>query len=577
MSPFSFLGPYRSKVVVGSVLLLVTSALALTIPWLLGQIVDALKGDHPGDVIPPLAIAMIVLAIAQSITRIGSRVSLFNAAREAEYDLRSRLFSHLMTLEAAYYRDHSTGDVMSRLTNDVQTVRVMWGPGVLNVVNTSFMFTVALILMFTIDVKLTLFALLPYPAMVGLGLAFGKKIFRASRDVQAQLGTLSSSVQEDLTGIGIIKAYGIEEERQSRFEQASTDLLHKNMVLTKIRGQLVPVLGATASLGTVVILWIGGTAVINGRIGLGELIQFNGYLALLVWPTLALGWMISLFQRGMASWKRLRELLETEPSIVDGAGPALDPDHVRGDVAIRGLTIELGGRRVIDDVSLEIPAGSVTAIVGRVGSGKSTLVEAIPRLLDIPEDTVFLDGRDIVDMRLSDLRRCVGYAPQEAFLFSTSIANNIAFGFERNGAATVSDEQLHSAARAAGLTRDLDALPSGYETLVGERGITLSGGQRQRVALARALATEPRVLILDDSLSSVDAETEQEILGHLTEVMAGRTSILISHRIAAVRRADQIAVLDEGKLVELGTHNELLDAGGVYAELYQSQIEEQPA
>ncbi len=573
MSPLSPLARYKGRLLLGSVMLLGTCALALMIPWVLGRTIEALQGDDPASEVPWLALSMIGLAIAQAAVRIPSRTTLFNAARMAEYDVRSQLFSHLMKLEPAYFRDHPTGDVMSRLTNDVQTVRAMWGPGVLNLVNTAFMFTSALVLMLKVDPYLTLWAMLPYPSMVGIGILFSRRIYRANRAVQDQLGKLSGSVQEDLLGIGVIKAYGLEEERQRRFGHASTDLLEKNMVLTHIRGQLVPVLGAVASAGTVVVLWLGGQAVIEGRINLGQLIQFNAYLALLVWPTLALGWMISLFQRGAASWRRLEELLETRPKIADGGGAPLDHATVRGDVSIRGLTIEIGGRRLLDDVSLEIPAGSITAVVGRVGSGKSTLVDALPRLLEVPRGAVFLDGRDITELALSDLRHCIGYAPQEAFLFSTTIADNISFGVERNGDSRASDDRIAAAARAAGLTRDIAALPDGYETVVGERGITLSGGQRQRVALARAVASAPRVLILDDSLSSVDAETERDILGHLGDVMKGRTSILISHRVAAVRRADKIAVLDGGRLVEQGTHDQLLAAGGVYAELYQSQLE----
>jgi ATP-binding cassette subfamily B protein len=576
MTAISFVARYPMRLAFGCAMLLATSALTLAIPGVLGATIDAFDGSDPAAHVPRLAMLMIGLAVAQAVVRIASRIALFNAARMAEYDLRSQLFRHLVKLEPGYYRDHPTGDVLSRLTNDVQTVRAMWGPGVLNLVNTTFMFLGALALMLSIDPWLTLWAMLPYPSMVLVGAMFGRRIYRASSDVQQQLGTLSASIQEDLVGVGVIKAYGLERERERNFARSSAALLDRNMVATRIRGQLVPVLGAVASLGTVVVLWLGGTAVIDGRIGKGDLVQFNTYLALLVWPTLALGWMISLFQRGAASWRRLQELLETQPKIADGDGAEIDPAQVRGDISIRDLTIAVDGRTLIDRLSIEIPAGSVTAVVGRVGSGKSTLVEALPRLLEVPAGSVFLDGRDITELKLTDLRRCIGYAPQEAFLFSTTIAQNISFGFERNGDSLVPGEKIATAARAAGLVRDVGALPDGYETIVGERGITLSGGQRQRVALARALATSPRVLILDDSLSSVDAETEREILVHLGEVMAGRTSILISHRVAAVRRADRIAVLDEGRLVEMGTHDELIAAGGVYAELYQSQLEEAP-
>jgi ATP-binding cassette subfamily B protein len=418
--------------------------------------------------------------------------------------------------------------------------------------------------------------------MVAIGSWFGKGIFRTSREVQEELGSLSTALQEDLTGISVIKTYAIEEDREARFAERSTRLLRKNMALTRVRGQLLPVLSAVASLGTIVVLFLGGKRVIDGHLGLGALVQFNAYLAMLVWPTLALGWMLSLLKRGQASWERLAKVLGTKPQIVSGPR-RLPVDEVKGHVRLVDLTVEVGGRTLLDKVSLDLPPGSVTAVVGRIGGGKSTLVDAIPRLVDVAPGQVFVDGHDVTAVDLGDLRRAIGYAPQESYLFSTTIAKNIAMGAAQGRAGAGDDDdpealdpalaaRVAAAARAAGLERDLAQLSDGLETVVGERGVMLSGGQRQRVALARALVGEPRVLILDDSLSSVDAETEQAILTALDQVMAGRTSILISHRVAAVRRAHQIAVLDGGKLVELGTHADLLAKGGVYAELYQAQV-----
>lgn len=560
-------------------MLVVTNVLFLAEPVLIRRIVDILNEGTQLDRIPRLAIYMIVFAAGTAITRILSRVYLFNTAREAEYDLRSDLFGHLLRLDPSFYRKHSTGDVMSRLTNDVQTVRAMWGPGLLNIVNTAVAFVTVLTMMIRVDPMITLWALLPYPSMVVLGRLFGRSLYRTSRDVQVELGKLSSSVQEDLTGVGVIKSYALEEQRQEHFQERSLRLLDRNMALTRVRARLIPALTGVASLGTVIVLWVGARSDISP----GELAELLTYLGRLVWPTLALGWMLSLLQRGMASWQRLRDIMAEEPRIRDGAGPDLDLAEIRGDLEIRGLTVEIDGQKLLDDVHLSMPAGSVTAIVGRTGAGKSMLVEALPRLLEVPPGTVFLDGRDITELPLGTLRRAIGYAPQEAFLFSTTIARNIAFGYERyggDGAAPAGDAadgqvdpRLVRAATGAGLANDLAALPAGYDTVVGERGITLSGGQRQRVALARALAAAPRVLVLDDSLSSVDAETEREILSHLTELMQGRTAILISHRVAAVKRADRIVCLDQGKVAEVGTHDELLAAGGLYAEVYRSQLE----
>ncbi|MEM9492075.1 MAG: ABC transporter transmembrane domain-containing protein, partial [Myxococcota bacterium] len=431
MSPWRYLNPYRWTVGFGGVMLVATNALSLAEPVLLGKIVDALNGDDPASTVPTLALLMVGFAVVTALTRIASRVALFNSARDAEYDLRGALFGKLLRMEPAYFREHSVGDVMSRLLNDVQTVRAMWGPGILNIVNTAVVFSTVLTMMLLIDPWLTLLAILPYPSMVGFGRLFGRRLYRSSRAVQVQLGELSSSIQEDLSGIGIIKTYALERQRASRFRTLSQALLSRNMDLTVIRGQLVPMFSGLASLSMVIVLWFGGKAVVQDEITLGEFVEFTSYLAKLVWPTLALGWMLSLFQRGMASWSRLVDILTRTPAVTDGAGPDMDGEAIRGDLELRDLTIAIDGETILDRVSLAMPAGTVTAIVGRTGSGKSTLVEAIPRLIDVPPGSVFLDGRDITELPLSTLRNAIGYAPQEAFLFSTTVARNIAFGYQR--------------------------------------------------------------------------------------------------------------------------------------------------
>ncbi len=573
LTPWTYLARHRGRILVGCALLLLTNALFLGIPVTMGLAVAALGGADPAGEVPPLAGLMILFALGTAITRIGSRILIFNAARAAEYELRGDLFAHLLTLEPAYYRAHPTGDVMSRLTSDVQTVRALWGAGVLNIVNTGFAFATVLVMMLRIDPWLTLWSILPFPTIFILGQIMGKRIYRASQGVQQHLGTLSNNIQEDLTGIQIIKSYGVEADRRARFVAQSEQLLGQNMMLARVRGQLGPALAAVGSLAAVIILFVGGRRVVAGEIELGHLVEFNGYLARLAWPVLALGWMLSLLERGRASWHRLETLLRTRPAIADGAGPALDPDATRGEVRVEHLSIAFDGRAVLDDVSVTMAPGTVTAIVGRTGAGKSTLVDCLARLIDVPAGTVFLDGRDVTTLPLDSLRGAIGYAPQEAFLFSTTIADNVALGFGQ-AVAGQAVPRVTDAATAAGLARDLAQMPDGYATVVGERGITLSGGQRQRVALARALASAPRVLILDDSLSSVDAETERVILERLREVMRGRTAILISHRVAAVKGADQIVVLDAGRVVEVGTHDALLARGGVYAELYRTQLED---
>ncbi len=596
-SAWDYLAGYRGAIGGGVVMLLLTNALFVGIPVTTGMTIEALRGNDPAGEVPWLALAMVGFALGTAITRILSRVWIFNAARGAEYELRGDLFRHLLHLDLPYYRSHPTGDVMSRLTNDVQTVRAMWGAGILNIVNTLFAFATVLVMMLRIDPWLTLWACLPYPAMIAAGRVFGRRIYKTSRDVQAQLGALSNEIQEDLTSIQAIKTYGLETVRRDRFGASSRKLLDANMALTRVRGQMGPMFVFFASLSTVAVLWVGGQLKMRGEITLGQLVEMTGYLARLVWPTLALGWMLSLLQRGRASWVRLESLLETRPAIVDGPGPGLPATQRQGGLELRGLTVAIGDRRLLDEVSLVVPAGTTTAIVGRTGSGKSTLCEAVCRLIDVAPGSVWLDGRDITTLPLADLRAAIGYAPQEAFLFSTTIADNIAFGFgggsslpharaeelERvTGARTQiaapafldghPDPRVVAAAEAAGLGRDLESMPEGFATVVGERGITLSGGQRQRVALARAIAADPRLLILDDSLSSVDAETERVILDRLAAVLRGRTALLISHRVAAVKNAHQIVVLDEGKVAEIGKHAELLALGGVYAELYRTQL-----
>ena len=593
--PWTYLTRYRRGVAGGVVMLLLTNVLFVGIPVTTGKVVAALGEGDPHHRVAWLCLAMVGFALATAVTRIWSRVWIFNAARAAEYDLRGDLFRHLLGLDGLYHAAHPTGDTMSRLTNEVQTVRAMWGAGILNIVNTVFAFASVLTMMIRIDPTLTLIACLPYPTIVLAGRLFGKRIYKASIGVQAQLGALSNEIQEDLTAIAAIKTYGLERERRARFVASSHKLLARNMSLTRIRGAMGPVFAGLGSIAMVLVLYLGGKRHIDGRLGLDQLVEMTQYLARLVWPTLALGWMLSLLQRGKASWTRLATLLATRSTIVDGTGATLPAGERQGGLELKGLTVKRGDRVVLDDVSFAIAPGTTTAIVGRTGCGKSTLCEALNRLLDVPPGTVFLDGKDVTALPLADLRGAIGYAPQEAFLFSTTIADNIAFGYGAGSslARARADElatlggarptvsvvyggevpaRVREAAITAGLARDLDGMPDGFATVVGERGITLSGGQRQRVALARAIAADPRLLILDDSLSSVDAETEKVILERLRAVLANRTAIIVSHRVAAVRAAQQIVVLDGGRVAEVGTHDDLLARGGVYADLYRTQL-----
>ncbi len=590
-SSLGYLKPYRGKLAQGVAMLLVTNLCFLGVPVFLGRAVQALKDGNADDVPRDVGL-LVVFSIVTALTRIGSRVWIFNAARAAEYDLRSELFGHLMGLSPAYYRDHPTGDVMSRLTNDVQTVRAMWGAGLVHLANSVTSFATVLTYMIVLDPVVAMIAISPDPLILFVAQALSKRIYRTMREVQAELGGLSSRIQEDLGAIQVIKTYGLEGLRRTGFIASSKRLLDKNMDAAKVRIQLGPILNTLASAGVAILILVGGRAVLHRDIGVGAFTQFSALLARLVWPTLTLGFMLALVQRGRASWARLVQLQETKTDLPEGSGAPLPASSAPAHVEVKSLSIRIGERTLLDDVTFELVPGTVTAIVGRTGSGKSTLVEAMCRLMEVPAGAIMIDGRDITTLPLASLRAQIGYAPQEAFLFSTTIADNVAMGYgagtaipvarrielERVGAGASAvdlstEPKVTSAAHAAGLDRDVARMPEGLLTVVGERGITLSGGQRQRVALARALASTPRLLVLDDSLSSVDAETERIILAHLRGVLSGRTAVLISHRVAAIKDADQILVIDQGKIVERGTHHTLIDANGLYSELYRTQLE----
>jgi ATP-binding cassette subfamily B multidrug efflux pump len=569
--------PELGRLAVGVLALLATNAFALSIPWLLMSAIDALRrsgGAAHGAVVRD-AILIGLFAVLQAAIRTASRVSIFNAARNIEYTLRRDLFGHLTRLDAAFFRKHATGDVMSRLTNDLGAVRILFGPGVLNLFNTTIVYASTLWLLVRLSPGLTLYALLPYPLLLlGARLA-GRLMFKSSREIQEQLGAMSTSIQEDLAGISVVKHYGLEDARHRRFRALNDEYLKRSLRLVRARGVLGPLFAMLAGAGTLIVLWAGGREVIAGRMTIGALVAFNAYVVQLSWPTIALGWIIGIWQRGIAAWARVRELLATEPLIKDAAAPGSPDAPITPSLEVRGLTIALDDRRLLDDVSFSVPAGTTLAIVGPTGSGKTTLVDALVRLQNVAPGAISIGGHDVTALPLARLRTLVGYAPQDPFLFSATVAENIGFGIRETGDgldAAARRARVVWAAEAAGLASDVAILPDGYDTLVGERGITLSGGQRQRVALARALAADPRLLMLDDTLSSVDAQTEREILTRLRPILRERTSIVVSHRVAAVKEADQILVLDAGRVAERGTHVELLGSGGLYASLYREQL-----
>jgi len=571
LSHFRFLLPYfrrhRGKVAVGVVSILLAVALGLVTPLLVGRAVDALHANLSVRVLVAYAALVVGVALVRGIFTFLQRLILVTVSRDIELALRNRYFSHLERLSVGFYTDHYTGDLMARGTNDLQAVRMMCGPAIMYSSNTIFTAIGALVLMIHIHLPLTLLSLASMPLVALATKFFGERIHVLFERVQENFSQLSTRVQENLAGVRVVRAYAQEAGEEERFDRVNLRHVERNRRLILWDSAFRPLLQVLVGFGFVAVLWYGGVLVVRNTITVGEFVTFNLFLNQLIWPMIAIGWVINLIQRGSASLGRIRSILETEPAIAEPAEPAA-VGAVRGDVAVRDLTFAFDGegRAVLEGIRFDAPAGSTVALVGRTGSGKSTLLSFLPRLVDPPPETVFVDGMAVERLPLAELRGAIGMVPQESFLFSTTVEGNIAVG--RPGA---SREEVASAAELAGLGTDLEGFPKGLDTLVGERGITLSGGQKQRVALARAILREPRILILDDSLSAVDTNTEEEILRNLATVFVGRTVFLVSHRISTVRRADLILVLDGGEVVERGTHEELLGGGGLYAELAERQ------
>ena len=570
----AYLLRYRQAFAIGFVCVVGTAAIGLAGPWILKLAIDDLTQGVSAAKVRLYAGAVFALAAAGGTLRFLMRRIIIGASRSIEYDLRNDFFAHLQRLDLGYFQRNRTGDLMSRATNDLSAVRMMIGPAIMYSATTALTFIVGIALMFSIDTRLTLISLIPLPLISLSVWYFGTIIHRRFERIQAQLSEISAIAQETLSGVRVVRAYGQEGSETMRFRLANDEYVRRNMGLIHVQSLFFPVMGLLMGIGALLVLWLGSREVVAGRLTVGELVAFNSYLLMLAWPMIAFGWVTNLLQRGMASWKRMLEILDTPPAIVDASVPGRlrSVADIKGEVEFRHLTFAYGDHVVLRDITAVLPAGTTTAIVGTTGSGKSTLLNLLPRLYDPPPGAVFIDGVDVRDIPLRVLRGAIGFVPQEPFLFGTSIEENVAFGGRGDREWR---EPVEAAASVARLDKDVDAFPRGYETVVGERGITLSGGQKQRTAIARAVVIDPKILILDDALSAVDTYTEEEILSRLRDVMRQRTALIVSHRVSTVRHADLILVLSAGRIVERGTHGQLVAANGVYAGLHRKQLLEE--
>jgi len=625
-----------------------TRAVALASPLVLGYAIDDLTRGVTRAKLAGYGALLLGIGLVSGVFLFLQRRILIGASRDIEYDMRNDFFAHLETLPLAYFQTHRTGDLMSRATNDLNAVRMMIGPSIMYSANTMLTLVVALFVMIGIDARLTLFALIPMPFVSISVKVFGSAIHKRFESIQAQLSDVSAVAQESLSGVRVVRAYRQEHAELERFRRSNEEYLRRNRRLIVLQGFFFPSMSFFLGLGALLVLWLGGREVVRGRMSVGEFVAFNSYLTMLSWPMIAFGWVTNMLQRGMASWKRMLEVLDTKPTIADTVRLKADTTSdgasdttydaasdtraastatssvvsgfsrtlaIRGEIEFRDLVFSYGDFPVLNHVSATIEAGETVALVGVTGSGKTTLISLLARLHDPPPGMVFIDGVDVRDLPLATLRSAIGFVPQEPFLFSDTLGDNVAFGldarptdggtqssqstqskdscgtqdtqsknlsassagsaFDGRGPVPSRSDRIQAAAAVARLDKDVADFPKGYGTMVGERGITLSGGQKQRTALARAVVIDPRILILDDALSAVDTYTEEEILSRLRTVMRERTSIIVSHRISTVRDADRIFVLNDGRIVEQGSHDELIRHGGLYAELHRKQLLEE--
>ncbi|HWH58898.1 MAG TPA: ABC transporter ATP-binding protein [Terriglobales bacterium] len=589
---FPYLKKYRASYLLGTICVFFNNGIWILFPLVIRRAINDLNnGSVTAHKLMIHALSLLAVAGAKGVFQFLTRWIVIGVSREIEFDLRNDLFLHLEGLSYGFYQRTRTGDIMARATNDLNAVRMLLGPAIMYSANTIVFTAGALAFMLSISPKLTLYAFLPLPAVSIAIQYFGRRIHERFERIQAMFSDISARAQENFSGVRVIRAYVQEEAEVAGFEKSNREYIARSLKLVRLMGMLWPTLETMLGLAIVLVLWMGGREVISGQstvhlvsilhtpttlklygtLDVGGFVAFNTYMVQLTWPVIALGWVINIFQRGTASLGRIHQLMQERAEITDESGVAITTSkELTGDIEFRNLNFSYNGVPVLHDINLHIPGGTSLAIVGPTGSGKTTLVNLIPRVYDTARGSVLIDGKPVRDFALADLRRNIGFVPQETFLFSETIRENIAFGVQN-----ATDQEVRWAANAANIAADIESFPDQYKTIVGERGITLSGGQKQRTAIARALIRNPRILVLDDALSSVDTQTEDKILNHLRDVMKGRTTIFISHRVSTVRNADRIAVLHGGRIVELGTHEELLALNGYYTDLYNKQLLEE--
>ena len=594
-----YLKRHRLGLLLGGVCVLFNNGIWVLFPQVIRRAINDLNSGVTRHKLFIYCALIIAIALSKGIFQFLTRYVVIGISRDIEFDLRNDIFAHLERLSYSYYQRNRTGDIMARATNDLNAVRMLLGPAIMYSANTLVFTAGALAFMLAISPKLTLIAFLPLPVASVIIQYFGRRIHERFERIQAMFSDISARAQENFSGARVIRAYVQEQAEIANFETANQEYIRRSLGLVRLMGMLWPTLELMLGAAVVIVLWVGGRQVLEGHMNVGDFVAFNTYMVQLTWPVIALGWVINIFQRGTASLIRINEILQAKPEIADeptasheprvasepvASSSQIDADglpvrnsrlvargpDVLGEVEFCNLNFAYNGTPVLHDINLRIPAGSSLAIVGPTGSGKTTLVSLIPRIYDAAPGAVLIDGRSIREFPIATLRHNIGFVPQETFLFSDSIRENIAFGVPD---ATL--DEIKAAAEAANIAQDIESFPDGYNTTVGERGITLSGGQKQRTAIARALLRGPRILILDDALSSVDTHTEDKILNHLRRLMVGRTTIFISHRVSTVRNADRIAVLHQGRIVELGTHDELIARDGYYTDLYNKQLLEE--